>query len=53
MSIENAYSNLIKCIPKEKILKNEIMSKHTSFKVGGSCRSIYNSRNNRTIKRYN
>ncbi len=35
MSIENAYSNLIKCIPKEKILKNEIMSKHTSFKVGG------------------
>ena len=35
MSIENAYSNLIKCIPKEKILRNEIMSKHTSFKVGG------------------
>ena len=35
MSIENAYSNLIKCIPKEKVLKNEIMSKHTSFKVGG------------------
>lgn len=35
MSIENAYSNLIKCIPKEKIIKNEIMSKHTSFKVGG------------------
>lgn len=35
MSIEDAYSNLIKCIPKEKILKNEIMSKHTSFKVGG------------------
>lgn len=35
MNIENAYSNLIKCIPKEKILKNEIMSKHTSFKVGG------------------
>ena len=34
MSIEDAYSNLIKCIPKEKILKNEIMSKHTSFKVG-------------------
>ncbi len=35
MSIENAYSNLIKCIPKEKVLKNEMMSKHTSFKVGG------------------
>lgn len=35
MSIENVYSNLIKCIPKEKVLKNEMMSKHTSFKVGG------------------
>lgn len=35
MNIENAYSNLIKCIPKEKILKHEMMSKHTSFKVGG------------------
>lgn len=35
MSIESAYSNLIKCIPKEKILKNELMSKHTSFKIGG------------------
>ena len=35
MKIENAYSNLIKCIPKEKVLKEEIMSKHTSFKVGG------------------
>ena len=35
MNIENAYSNLIKCIPKEKVLKEEIMSKHTSFKVGG------------------
>lgn len=35
MNIENAYSNLIKCIPKEKVIKNELMSKHTSFKVGG------------------
>lgn len=35
MSIENAYCNLTKCIPKEKVLKNEMMSKHTSFKVGG------------------
>lgn len=35
MSIETVYSDLIKCIPKEKILKNEIMSKHISFKVGG------------------
>ena len=34
MNIENAYSNLIKCITKEKILKHEMMSKHTSFKVG-------------------
>lgn len=35
MSIEKAYNSLIKCIPKEKVLKEEIMSKHTSFKVGG------------------
>lgn len=35
MNIENAYSDLIKCIPKENVLKHEMMSKHTSFKVGG------------------
>ena len=35
MNIENAYSNLIKCIPEENVLKHEMMSKHTSFKVGG------------------
>ena len=36
MNIEKVSSELEKCISKEsKIHKNELMSKHTSFKVGG------------------
>lgn len=36
MSCELIYENLLEIIPKEKILINEPMSKHTSFKIGGN-----------------
>ena len=35
MDIENIYTELEKVITTSKILKNEDMSKHTSFKIGG------------------
>ncbi|WP_053956272.1 UDP-N-acetylmuramate dehydrogenase [Inediibacterium massiliense] len=35
MNIENIYYKLIEKINPESILKNEPMSKHTSFKIGG------------------
>jgi len=33
--VEEIYQCLIKKLPKENILKEEIMAKHTSFKIGG------------------
>lgn len=33
--MEEIYKELAKHIPQERILKNEPMSKHTSFKIGG------------------
>jgi len=33
--LENVYKELQEVLPKEKILLNEPMSKHTTFKVGG------------------
>lgn len=33
--MENVYNQLIKILPKEKVLQNEPMSKHTTFRVGG------------------
>lgn len=33
--MEEIYNNLIKKIDKERVLLNEPMSKHTSFKIGG------------------
>lgn len=33
--MENIYNELIKYINKEQVLQNELMSKHTSFKIGG------------------
>ncbi len=36
MECEFIYKNLLETIPKEKILINEPMSKHTSFKIGGN-----------------
>ena len=35
MEIEEIYNLLTKDISKEQILRNELMSKHTSFKIGG------------------
>ena len=36
MDIEKVYSNLTKVLKSSKVLKNEPMSKHTSFKIGGN-----------------
>lgn len=36
MDIEKVYSDLTNILPNSKILKNEPMSKHTSFKIGGN-----------------
>ena len=33
--MEQIYNKLIEIIPEERVLKNEPMSKHTSFKIGG------------------
>lgn len=33
--MEEIYNNLLKIIPEGRILQNEPMSKHTSFKIGG------------------
>ncbi len=33
--MEEVYNNLKKAIPEERLLKNEPMHKHTSFKIGG------------------
>ena len=36
MNIENHIEELKKCVSEEtSILENELMSKHTSFKIGG------------------
>lgn len=36
MDIEKVYSILTSILPNSKVLKNEPMSKHTSFKIGGN-----------------
>ena len=33
--MEEIYNELIKIIPQDRVLKNEPMSKHTTFKIGG------------------
>ena len=51
MNIEKTSSELEKCISKEsKIYKNELMSKHTSFKVGGKADIFVNTKNEQDIK---
>lgn len=35
MDIQKIYQKLANVIPKEKIKQNELMSKHTAFKIGG------------------
>lgn len=51
MNIEKASSELEKCISEEsKIYKNELMSKHTSFKVGGMADIFINARTEQDIK---
>ncbi len=35
MDIEKTYNRLIEQIDVSKVFKNEAMSKHTSFKIGG------------------
>ena len=36
MDIEKVYEDLIKIVDSSKVLKNEPMKKHTSFKIGGN-----------------
>lgn len=36
MDIEKVYEDLIKIVDSSKVLKNESMKKHTSFKIGGN-----------------
>lgn len=33
--MEEIYNQLIKCLSKDRVLRNEPMCKHTSFKIGG------------------
>ena len=33
--MQDIYTDLINCIPKENVYKDEPMSKHTTFKIGG------------------
>ena len=51
MNIEKTSSELEKCISEEsKIYINELMSKHTSFKVGGKADIFVNAKNEQDIK---
>ena len=51
MNIEKTSRDLEKCISEEsKIYKNELMSKHTSFKVGGKADIFINAKNEQDIK---
>lgn len=51
MDIEKTSKELENCISREsKIQENELMSKHTSFKVGGKADIFVNAKNEQDIK---
>lgn len=50
MNIEKIYEELSKRIDSSKILKNESMAKHTSFKIGGKADIVVKAKNIEDIK---
>ena len=50
MNIEKIEQELLKVLPKEKIKRNEPMSKHTSFKIGGPADIFINIDNIEELK---
>lgn len=50
MKLEELYQTLTKEIPSEQIFKNEPMSKHTSFKVGGNADIFVKIKNIKELK---
>ncbi len=50
MDIEKVYSMLTSILTNSKILKNESMSKHTSFKIGGNADILVKANNEKDIK---
>lgn len=51
MDIEKAYKELSNILQDSKILKNEPMSKHTSFKIGGNADILVKANNEEDIKK--
>lgn len=52
MNIENHIEELKKCVSEEtNILKNELMSKHTSFKIGGMADIFVNAKKEDDVKK--
>lgn len=51
MDIEKVYSMLTSILTNSKILKNEPMSKHTSFKIGGNADILVKANNEEDIKK--
>lgn len=50
MEIEKVYKELANILQDSKIFKNESMSKHTSFKIGGNADILIKARNVEDIK---
>lgn len=50
MDIEKVYSMLTDILQNSKILKNEPMSRHTSFKIGGNADILVKANNEEDIK---
>ena len=50
MDIEKVYRMLTDILPNSKILKNEPMSRHTSFKIGGNADILVKANNEEDIK---
>lgn len=50
MDIEKTYIDLTKMLEDSNILKNESMSKHTSFKIGGNADILIKAKSIKDIK---
>lgn len=48
--MQEIYNELIKKIDKERVLQNELMSKHTTFKIGGPADLLINVKNIEELK---
>ena len=47
---DSIYNLLVQKIPKDNILRNESMKKHTSFKIGGEAEFFVKAKNIEEIK---